>query len=65
MKSDLPVYEVLPHNYDTIVEESKDTEKPWTREELEELFADAKARNTVAVVLIMDPKRVWGTGRIE
>lgn len=55
----MTILPVLPHNYEEIVRRSAGTKKgPYSREDLERMRAQAQARNTVVMVMFMDP-RFW------
>lgn len=58
----MEIFTVMPNNYDKIIERSKSTPKPYSREDLEQMRARAYERNTVALVMFMAPD-FWERGR--
>lgn len=61
---DMTIIEVLPHNYDEIIERSLKTKKPYTREDLDRMVAEARSKNNVALVMFMD-QGFWAQGEKE
>lgn len=53
----MTILTVEPRNYDEIIERSQGNlyKEPYTRESLVRIRSEAKAKNTVALVMFLDP----------
>ena len=57
----MTIIEVLPYNYDEIIKRSEKTQRPYTKEDLDRMMAEARAKNNVAMVMFMGPG-FWAQG---
>lgn len=53
----MDIFQVIPQNYDEIIERSQDGPKPpYTKEELVRITAQAKTNNNVALIAFFKPE---------
>jgi hypothetical protein len=51
----MTIIEVLPRNYNEIIERSSSSKKPYTKDDLDRILAEARSKNSAAFVMFMDP----------
>lgn len=59
MPKGMLIYDVVPRNFMRIIDESAKTDKPYSLEDLIMIHYEALNKNSIAVMMFMDPPRFF------